>query len=357
MSEAVDMLAAAKASGDNGKKGAGLLKMAGAHIARDENEDGMNALNEAQNIFGDERNESGVAMAGALMAKIWIRRGDTDEAQSNGNDALKRFQKAKNSKGEGYALIVLSSVAEAKGDSNAMLKRGQAAVEIFSTLGEVELCIQACKCCIGGHLGNFDTFEAASSAEHAASLCESLGDTKRQAEFILEVARIETQANDVEKATDMIKKALALFYQTGNVLGQAEALNVFIALHQAKENLAQVIKTSQDVCKLLEKNQLYSELAYALLRLGQIYMDAEIVEEANSKAEKAMGIFFELKDKQGMEMTKEFLKKCTHQRYRLRIIEVLESYGEFCSMPSTLIVDPGMQERIKEEYMKGVGAK
>eukprot|EP00747_Dinoflagellata_sp_TGD_P183002 gnl/TRDRNA2_/TRDRNA2_37627_c0_seq1.p1 gnl/TRDRNA2_/TRDRNA2_37627_c0~~gnl/TRDRNA2_/TRDRNA2_37627_c0_seq1.p1 ORF type:complete len:365 (+),score=121.20 gnl/TRDRNA2_/TRDRNA2_37627_c0_seq1:101-1096(+) len=331
--------------------------MAGAHLEKDEVEDALTALNEAQNIFGDMRDDAGVAMAAIYMARGYLKRGDAEEAQSNANDAYKRFQKAKHQKGEAFGLITLAAVGEAKGDTNAQLKRGQAALDILESAGDPEMMIMALQHVMMGNLGENDTFEAAGNAEHAATIAAGLGDTKKQANYTLMVAKIELQGADYEKAVEAVKSALSLYHQSGDVVGQAETLGVFVEINKAQGNVPQVLKTSKDICELLEKHQLWAQRAYAGIRLADCYMEYQMAEEATTHAEKAMAIFFELKDKDGMELTKEVIKKGNHESLKKRIENCLDSYGEFCTFPGTLRIDPGLTENIREEYSKGIAGK
>merc|ERR1712187_791254 len=142
--------------------------------------------------------------------------------------------------------------------------------------------------------------------------------------------------------------------EAGDTTGVADSYGVLIDMFKADGDFVGAAKLAKEsVTALHDAGDIHGE-AYALLKLGELFIDSGENTKAGKVGEVAMGMFAGLNDMQGMMAGKELMDGAKSAGLIADIETTLSAASEYMHIPSTLIVDPGLNKRIQERYSQAV---
>merc|ERR1712037_183200 len=119
---------------------------------------------------------------------------------------------------------------------------------------------------------------------------------------------------------------------------------------------AEAIKLAKEkVTTLHDAGDMRGE-TYALLKLGEIFLKGGENARAGKVAEVALSSFAEMNDMEGMKAGKELMDGAKQAKLVEDITVTLSQASDYMHIPSTLVVDPGLNKRIQERYSQAVSA-
>merc|ERR1712050_37845 len=161
---------------------------------------------------------------------------------------------------------------------------------------------------------------------------------------------------DSAKATAAVELAKALFMEAGDTPGMAEAADVAITMLKEEGKTMEALKLAKaKVAALHDAGDMYSE-AYGLLKLAELLLDIGEPDKAGKVAEVALGMFAGMNDMGGMKQGKELMDGAKQASLVKDIEMTLGAASEDMHIPSSLIVDPGLNKRIQERYAQAVSS-
>merc|ERR1719330_757576 len=89
---------------------------------------------------------------------------------------------------------------------------------------------------------------------------------------------------------------------------------------------------------------------YAMLKLGDVFMKNDDAEKATKVGEVAMGLFAGINDMEGMKSAKELVDGAKHAAAVTEIEASISKASSAMHVPKTLIVDPGLNERVTSAF-------
>jgi tetratricopeptide (TPR) repeat protein len=266
------------------------------------------------------------------------------------------MQKASWKKGEAVALSSCAMVYYAMGKPDKGISFAKQALSIFSEIGEFKGVAATYILLKDGYLLKGDTASGAVLTKKAAGVYAGMGDKRMEAKMMLALAKVEVAGKDFAKVTAAVDAAKAAFLEAGDTNSMSEAADVLIDYMKEEGNTAEAIKLAKAKITSLHDTGDMSTEAYALLKLGGLLLDSGSPEMAGKVAEVALGMFAGMNDMGGMKQGKELMDGAKQAKLVMDIESTLGAASEYMHIPSTLIVDPGLNKRIQERYSQAVSS-
>merc|ERR1739845_310579 len=136
----------------------------------------------------------------------------------------------------------------------------------------------------------------------------------------------------------------------------SDAYDVLVDMMKAEGKYVEAVKLAKERTSALHDAGDMSKEAYSLLKLGELLLDSGANVKAGKVAEVALGMFAGMNDMGGMKAGKELMDGAKQAALVADIEVTLTSASEYMHIPTTLVVDPGLNKRIQERYQQAVSA-
>merc|ERR1712061_363567 len=190
----------------------------------------------------------------------------------------------------------------------------------------------------------------------AAGVYQSLGDKRMEAKATLTLAKVEVAGGDAAKATAAATSAKGLFMEAGDTKGMGDTYDVLIDMMKAEGKYADALKLAKERTSTFHDAGDMNGEAYSLLKLGELLLESGETVKAGKVAEAALGMFAGMNDMGGMKAGKELMDGAANAKTVEAIEVTLSAASEYMHIPTSLIVDPGLNKRIQEKYSQAVSA-
>eukprot|EP00415_Alexandrium_ostenfeldii_P001236 UN1236 len=127
-------------------------------------------------------------------------------------------------------------------------------------------------------------------------------------------------------------------------------LETLMGLYLEADMFFEAVKVGQDRISIFhDAGDMHSE-GYALVKLGQVLLENEAHEKASTLAQAALGIFAGLSNMDGLQAAKGLLDGAKHASSVEEIGIAMAKASDYMHVPTTLVVDPGLNKRMNESY-------
>jgi tetratricopeptide (TPR) repeat protein len=355
LSMAMSKQSVAAGSGDAKSRAMGLITAGEALAYLKKYEDATASIQEAQGLCGELKYDEGTACCTNAMTTVFLVQGFIEEAIDSGKDALKQFKKAGYKLGEGMALNSLSKVMLKKGDAQLAIKYAKEALATFSAMGQVGCVAMTYFTTADAYMASGDTFAAARAIGKAAGIYEKVNEKVKAAMAYVSMAGIELKAQDYAKVVDYCDKAKATADGDSKVSGAAAEVMVEMAL--SKGDIPGALSKAKTVIGEYHSGGDAKLETKALLRLASLYVTHGYHEKGAKVAEIAIGLAYGMNDQEDMAAAKSILDGAKHSKVCEEIEVSVARMQDYCHVPATLIVDPGLQPRVQAKYVDAVKRK
>jgi len=346
------------ASGDERGRALGLTKGAEALALMGRPDEAAGYASEAVAICTEMKFDQGKAAALNALTIALLKKGgdaeDLEEALDTGMDALKMARKAVFSKGEAVGLLTLSKVYTAMGNAVQGVKYAKDAVALFAEIGEAKSMAAAYKAMSSAYAAKSDMSRAVKSLGKALAIYEEGGDKAATAACMHDIAKAEATGGDYKKASEAVVKAKALYAEAGDNYGQAAVLETLMGFYLEADMYFEAVKVGQERVSLFHEAGDMTSEGFALLKLGQVQLQNEDHEKAEKMAELALSMLAGMGNLDGMKQAKDLLDDAKHEGTREKLGVALHSLRDHIHIPSTLIVDPGLNSRVMESFNSAI---
>mmetsp|Transcript_73605 Transcript_73605/g.215706 ORF Transcript_73605/g.215706 Transcript_73605/m.215706 type:complete len:386 (-) Transcript_73605:68-1225(-) len=350
-------ITAAERAGDRRAKALNLIKHADALVMTGTTmpQEAMTQVTEAQNLCEDLRFEEGRAAAMSVMGKVYAKYGGADEddfemALDLAQDSVKLFRKCGYRKGEAFALMTLATVQAALGRPDGVIAKAKESLQLFQELGEMSAVAELYVIIAGGYLTQGDTRRASSTVYKAAEIHQSTGAKGKKAAALHKAGSMDLAGGETEKALDAFGKAKDLYGQVGDHNGMAAVMTSIKDMHSSAGRFVESVQVQKEIITLFHNAVDPRGEGKALLKLAEMLLGKNEIAKASKVAEVAMGMFATLQDRDGMKDAMECLGAVKHARVKAELESVIDRNSDFMHVPRSLIVDPGLNKRITDEY-------
>lgn len=360
MGVAMQKQQAAQGAGDERGRALGLIKAADAYVLMDMVDQAWGQVSEALAICNEMKYEEGRAAAMNVMTKIHVKKGkdeeELEEALDSAMDTLKLFRKLGHRKGEAVALNTLSSVHHASKKAALSIQAAKESLAIFAELGEKRAMAEIYHSVMAGYMATTPPqyFLAAKQLSKAAALYEELGDKSKQAKCMNLVAGVESKAGDTKKAAEAVQKSQALYAEAGDTKGQAAALKTAMTMLIDGGMYLEALKVGRQRVTLFVNSGESWEQANALMELADVMMKNDDWDKAAKCAEVAMGLYATQNYMEGMTNARAVMDGAKHAKAADEIEVSIAKAASGMHVPSTIIVDPGLNKRITGDFAKAI---
>mmetsp|Transcript_63718 Transcript_63718/g.164028 ORF Transcript_63718/g.164028 Transcript_63718/m.164028 type:complete len:187 (-) Transcript_63718:77-637(-) len=177
-----------------------------------------------------------------------------------------------------------------------------------------------------------------------------MNDKGKKAAALHKAGSVDLTGGETEKAVDAFTKAKDLYREVGDHRGAAEVMGSIRDMHLNASRFTDGVQVQKDIVTLFHNAGDAKGEAKALIKIAEMLLSKSEVAKANKVAEVAMGIMATIQDRDGMKDAYEMLGAVKHARVKEEIEFVIDRNSDFMHMPRSLIVDPGLNKRITEEY-------
>lgn len=345
-------------SGDEKGRALGLIKAAEALALMGRVDEGQSYASEAMAICSEMKFEEGKAASLNALTAVLVTKGgdaeDLEEAVDSGIDALKLFRKLNFKKGEAAALMTLSKVYAAMSSAPYAIKYSKEAIALFAEIGEGKSMAAAYQVQADAYLVKSDTARALKALNAAYKIFSSPADNGKMAVIMRKIAKVQAGAGDYANAFLSLSTAKQLYVD--DYFGQAAVLETLMDLYLEAGMYFEAIKLGQDRVNIFHDAGDMTSEGFALLKLGTVQLQSEDHEKAEKMAELALGMLAGVGNMEGMKQAKDLLDDAKHEAAREKIGMALHSIRDYVHIPSTLIVDPGLNSRVTEAYSGSIRA-
>lgn len=346
----------ARGSGDDRGRAIGLVKSADGAVQMGRTDEAQYLAQEAMGIFGEMRLEEGRAAALNVMAKVYTKKGgdaeDLEEALDTGMDALKLFRKAGNRKGEAVALGTISGVYSAMGRSPAAVNHAKQAVQIFADVGDALAMAEMYAVMKDGYMSKSppDVFRAEKQMLRAIAVYQEAKNKSKEAGANHLLAEVAIKASDFKKAAEYLGTARALYGDASDFKGQAAVLTTLQGLYLQAGMYVEAVGLGQKRCEIFQDAGDVSGQGEAMTKLAEIMLDNEDHVNAFKVATEALNLLMSTGDYDKMKLAKDVADEAEKAKRVEEIGMALHKAGEWTNIPTSLIVDPGLNKRITDNY-------
>merc|ERR1712048_352359 len=164
---------------------------------------------------------------------------------------------------------------------------------------------------------------------------------------------------DTFRAVKQMQKSMAIFEEMGDkskaaacmhFRGDASVMETMMTMFLDAGMYYEAVKIGKERCTTFHNGGDMQGEGMALVKLGSVMMENEAHEKASKIAEAALGIFAGINDMAGLKSAKDLLDGAKHARVVEEINVALNKASEYMHIPSTLVVDPGLNKRIQDAY-------
>jgi len=345
-SEAKNGMAAADAKGDGKAKVAGLLRMADVHLKKRESANVEAVLDEAGKLSRRLKFDEGKAYMLIMQAKLELWYGTAEEAVSWSKDAVKLFKKLGNDRAIAFASNMHAFVLSSAGKPQEGMQCAKEALMIYKQLGEQTLEVGVLRLLMDMFVNAGDTLRAGLVGwEIVKVVTESGGEKKHKVslpEILQQIANIEYQGNDLEKAMSAAGEACSLFQKAGNVNGEAAVMKTIVNVHLKKEKFYEATEVAKEIVKLYRDAGVEDKaLGNALMDLADVWMQNDCTDEATDAAGQALTAFTRGKNDAGITTANQVLKNLNAAQKKQNIKFMLElNRSRLGHIPTNLIIAP-----------------
>lgn len=344
----------ARAAGDERGRALGLIKAGDATVQLGRIDEAQYYAQEAMGICGEMKYEEGRAAAMNVMAKVLMKKGrdeeELEEALDSATDSLKSFRKLNVRRGEAAATGTVSAIYAAMGRSAPAVKNAREAVTMFAELGDALAMAEMYVIAKDGYMAKNDTVRAEKSMQKAVSIYQDAGNKGKEASANHSLASVAVAGADFKKASDYLTKARALFGAAGDYKGQAAVLSTLQDLYMKANMYMEAVTVGQKRCELFQDAADVSGQAEAMVRLAELMLDNDDHQNAEKVASDALNICMPIGDYERMGMAKTVVDDAQKAKKIEEIGMALHLAGDYCNIPTSLIVDPGMSRRMHDSY-------
>ncbi len=290
----VQQQAAAKAAEVAATQGARLLRArallyegwALRNLGNPERAQGVTA--EAEGLFQQAGDESGVAKARVQRGILLFDQGDLDTARRSFEKALATYRQLGDKGNEAQALNNLALVLKSQGDVQAALDLyGQSRALSQETGNRVG--VASAENNIGAVASKRGDLAGALAAfDHAASLAKQVHDKTLEASSISNAAATLRRLGRLAEAETRHRQALQLRRQLGQAFAEAGSLTDLAAVQLDRGDLTPAATTYQQALDLARKTGNHRFEAFALAGLGQVRLEAGDLAEAEKLHREAL---------------------------------------------------------------------
>mmetsp|Transcript_7927 Transcript_7927/g.25215 ORF Transcript_7927/g.25215 Transcript_7927/m.25215 type:complete len:178 (-) Transcript_7927:129-662(-) len=165
------------------------------------------------------------------------------------------------------------------------------------------------------------------------------------------IATVEIKGGDYKKASEALAKAKALFAEVPDYKGMAKVLETLMGLYLEAGMFFEAVKVGQERCSIFNSaGDMHSE-GFALVKLGEVLLENEAHEKASALAQAALGIFASISNMDGLQAAKTLLDGAKHAASVEEIGIALAKASDYTHIPTTLVVDPGLNKRMNAQYV------
>jgi len=354
--QALEIAETTKATGrrlnDRRQYALGLIKGADANAELDALDAAMAEISEAQALCKDLKYEEGRAAMMNAAVKVHMKQQDMEKAYNLARDVVKLFQKLGYRKGEGVGLVTLANVYTARLNADQVIKAGQEALEIFKEIGAQTFLIEAYHVLMDGHLIKEDTFRAAQMVWRAIAVCRQLGNKAKEAMLLLQVANIESQGNDLTKASKAANAAHEIFNTLGQQDGIAKSKGVLIDILLKQDKFYEAVQLAKERIEVLFAANDRAGAGKAFMEMSKMGSDKNDWRMADGYAQAAMGQYMEIRDMDNFNLAQEASNAAKRLRIKSEVSMALKMNADFRHVPKDCIIEPGLPQRVMAEYQQ-----
>lgn len=307
-------------------------------------------------ICGEIKFEEGRAAALNVMAKVYTKKSrdveELEEALDTGMDALKLFRKLGSRKGEAVALGTISGVYSGMGKSPAAVKHAKEAVAIFAELGDVLAMAEMYVAAKDGYLSKSppDFFRAEKQMLKAVAVYQEAKNKSKEAAANHLLAGVAIKASDFKKAAEYLSAAKTLYADASDFKGQAAVLTTLQSLYLQAGMYVEAVGLGQKQCEIFQDAADVGGQGEAMTKLAEIMLDNDDHANAYKVATEALNLLMSTGDYEKMKVAKEVADEAEKAKRIEEIGMALHKAGEWTNIPTSLIVDPGLNRRIVDNY-------
>jgi tetratricopeptide (TPR) repeat protein len=344
--EVKNAIAAAEAKGDGKAKVAALLRMADYHIKKRDTDKIDEYLDEAGKLARRISFDEGKAYMLIMQAKLELWHGAAEEAVTWSRDALKIFKKLGDERAIAFASNMHAFVLAAAGKPQEGMQCAREALIIYKKLEEAVSEVGVLRLLMDMFMNAGDNLRAGLVGWEIVKVVGLSGGEKKHklklSEVIQQIASIEFQGNDMDKAMKAAEEARELFQKDGDINGEAIVMKTMMNVYIKKGKFYDGVGMAKAIVQLYKDSSNDAQLlGGAQMDLAQVYLQGDSADEAIDAATQALTSFSLCKDDAGMKQATEMLKDLSSQQRKQNIKLVLEmNKSRLGHIPKNLIIAP-----------------
>ncbi len=245
---------------------------------------------EAEGLFQQAGDESGVAKARVQRASLLYDQGDLDTARRTFEKALATYRELGDKGNEAQALNNLALVLKQQGDVPAALGLYEQSRALSQETGN-RVGVASAENNIGVvDLKRGDLSGALAAFDRAVDLSKQVHDRSLEANSIANAAATLRRLGRLGEAETRHRQALELRRQIGQSFGEAASLTDLAAVQWDRGDLGGAAKTYQEALELAKKTGNRRFEAYAVAGLGNVRLEAGDLPEAEKLHREALAL-------------------------------------------------------------------
>jgi len=275
-----------------------------------------------------------------------------EEALDTGMDALKLFRKLGSRKGEAVALGTISGVYSGMGKSPAAVKHAKEALAMFAEVGDALAMAEMYVAAKDGYLSKSppDFFRAEKQMLKAVAVYQEAKNKSKEAAANHMLASVAIKASDFKKAAEYLSAAKALYADASDFKGQAAVLTTLQSLYLQAGMYVEAVGLGQKQAEIFQDAADVGGQGEAMTKLAEIMLDNDDHANAYKVATEALNLLMSIGDYDKMKVAKDVADEAEKAKRIEEIGMALHKAGEWTNIPTSLIVDPGLNRRIVDNY-------
>merc|ERR1712037_60426 len=189
------------------------------------------------------------------------------------------------------------------------------------------------------------------------SIQSGLGDRTKQAAAFHTIANIELQGGDLGKSAAAVNSAQEIYKSLGDADGQAACMTTTMDSLLHKGLYVEAIELGTQKVQILHESGNRKGEADAMLSLAKILIANKDFKQADEIAGGALTLMMDVRDRDGSSVAKTLVDDAKRSRVETDIRSQLDANKHLFHVPDALVVDPGMNKRIQEEYNEFVRSR
>ncbi len=249
-------------------------------------DDALNLLDKSREITQGQGNMQGKSETLAMMATIYVTRGNLDEAMKLYQQALDIKEGLDDMQGKSETLTMMANIYRTRGNLDEAMKLCQQSLEITEDLGNLKAESDTLHNIAQIYLmrGNLD--EAMKLYQQSLDIKESQGDLRGKSATLMMMADIYVTRGNLDKAMVLYQQALIINEGLGDQRQKAVTLEGMGNIERIRENLDSSIALYEEAVKIMrgigdkrEEGVSLNGIAVSLIKKGELDRALQISQE------------------------------------------------------------------------------